>query len=157
MAYAAYDLVVYNSSATPKRRSFAEDFSAGVMEFSLPSFEVKELPANDWKDVEGEEVYVPEKLLLGAGDLEVKLCYRGERGTFWSHKTLVLHYLLQGGKIAVQLPYAQVGYTDAYFKGISEIDVYSDDSVGDVVTYKLKFRVCSQVESEDLATNTNTN
>ena len=54
---AKYDLLVVNTSG--ERKSLVDDFSSGVIEATMPTWKTKELPSNEWKDTEGEDVYVP--------------------------------------------------------------------------------------------------
>ena len=55
--------------------------------------EIKDLPANDWKDESGEEEYLPAVLPTKAYDMTVKLGYKGPRGTGREHLTAFFDYL----------------------------------------------------------------
>lgn len=136
---AKYDLLVVNTSG--ERKSLVEDFSSGVIEATMPTWKTKELPSNEWKDTEGEDVYVPKDgLHFGGADFEVKMCYKGEEGT-WSDKEIELVSLLKGSFLGVYCSYANEGWGACYLQEISDVDVYSDENVGDVVEYKLKFHI----------------
>lgn len=134
-----YDLLVVNSTGV--RKSFVDDFSSGVIESTMPTWSTKDLPSNDWKDVEGEDVYIPPKgLYFGGSDFEVKMCYKGEEGT-WSDKEIEITDFLKSSFLGVYNSYASEGWGACYLKEISDVDVYSDKSVGDVVEFKLKFHI----------------
>lgn len=136
---AKYDLLVVNPSGL--RKSFVDDFSSGTTEVSMPSWETKELPSNEWKDVEGEDIYIPKNgLYLGGADFEVKMCYKGDAGS-WSNKEIEIVTFLKGSFLGVYCAYASEGWGACYFKEISDIDIFSNESIGDVVEYKLKFHL----------------
>lgn len=134
-----YDLLVVNTLG--ERKSLVYDFYSGVTEANMPSWNTKELPSNEWKDIEGEDVYVPlNGLHFGGADFEVKLCYRGEVGS-WSDKEIELLNFLKGSFLGVYCAYTSEGWGACYLKEISDIDVFSDKNIGDVVEYKLKFHI----------------
>lgn len=136
---AKYDLLVVNTSG--ERKSLVDNFSSGVIEATMPTWKTKELPSNEWKDTEGEDIYVPKDgLHFGGADFEVKMCYKGEEGT-WSDKEIELVNFLKGGFLGVYCAYANEGWGACYLQEISDVDVYSDENVGDVVEYKLKFHI----------------
>lgn len=136
---AKYDLLVVNTKKI--RKSLANNFSSGVLGVTMPSWETKELPKNEWKDTEGEDVYIPpDGLHFGGADFEVKLCYKGTEGS-WTHTEIVMLNYLRSSFLAVYCSYAEEGWGACYFTGISDIDIFSDPVAGDIVEYTLKFHL----------------
>lgn len=139
MSYAKYDLILFDKDA--KEYSLVDDFSSGVTELNMPSWETKELASNDWKDYDGDDVFIPEDgLRLQGGDLDVSLCYDGVYGS-WGETQFRLVAMLRKGMMGMLLPYSSEKWNTVYFKGLTDIDVYSDPSIGDIVEYKLKLRI----------------
>lgn len=134
-----YDLVVFPK--TGERINFVIDFKSGVTEINMPSWETKELASNDWKDYDGDDVFIPEDgLKMQGSDLEVSLCYDGVYES-WGEMQFKIVNTLKQGVIGLAIPYSSEIFNCVYFKGMTDIDVFSDPSIGDVVEYKLKFRI----------------
>lgn len=141
MSYAKYDLIIFTKDG--QRHSLVDDFNSGVTELNMPSWETKELASNDWKDYDGDDVFIPEDgLRLQGGDLEVSLCYDGIYGS-WGETQFGLIQMLTMGVMGVLIPYSSEKWNMVYLKGLTDIDVFSDPSMGDVVEYKLKFRIAN--------------
>lgn len=139
MGYAKYDLIIFTKDG--ERHSLVDEFKSGVTEINMPSWETKELASNDWKGYDGDDVFIPENgLRLQGADLEVSLCFDGVYGE-WGETQFALVKMLRMGIMGVVIPYSSEHWNSAYFKGLTDIDVFSDPSMGDVVEYKLKFRI----------------
>lgn len=139
MSYAKYDLIIFTKDG--KRHSLVDEFKSGVTEFNMPSWETKELASNDWKDYDGDDVFIPEDgLRLQGADLEVSLCFDGVYGE-WGETMFALVKMLRKGIMGVVIPYSSERWNSVYFKGLTDVDVFSAPSMGDVVEYKLKFRI----------------
>lgn len=139
MSYAKYDLIIFTKDG--KKHSLVDEFKSGVTEFNMPSWETKELASNDWKDYDGDDVFIPEDgLRLQGADLEVSLCFDGIYNE-WGETQFNLITLLTEGVMGVVIPYSSEKWNMVYFKGMTDVDVFSDPSIGDVVEYKLKLRI----------------
>lgn len=122
--------------------SFMADFGSGVMEYGHPEYEIKEPYKNDWPEENGEDVYVPASgFKLQGADLTVALCYVGRVGTWSSMYKKIVYTLRTFGLFNVYNPYNEDTYYGCHFSSLTDIDAYSDENAGDIVTYKVKFRI----------------
>lgn len=138
MAKEGYDLLLTSGEVT---KSMVDDFGSGVVEYKRPEFQSKKVATNDWVMEDGEEIFFPEGgLKSSAGDLEVSLCYAGKHKSWPGVRGKLLDFL-KGAVFTVEDAYNDRTYEGCYFSGLSNEDVFSDESAGDVVTYDLKFRV----------------
>lgn len=138
MANEGYDMLLTSVNET---RSMVRNFGSGVVEYKRPEFQSKKVATNDWVMEDGEEIFFPEGgLKSGAGDLEVSLCYAGTYKSWPGVRTEILKFL-RSSVFEVKDEYNGTTYEGCYFNGLSNEDVFSDESAGDVVTYDLKFRV----------------
>ena len=139
MAKEGYDLVLTPEGLAPI--SMVDRFGSGVVEYKRPEYQSKKVATNDWVMEDGEEIYIPEEgLKKGAGDLQVSLCYAGAYKS-WPGVREQLMNLLFRSVFTIEDAYNGTTYEGCYFSGMSNEDVFSDESAGDVVTYDLKFRV----------------
>lgn len=143
------DLIVFTKDGTEK--SFMNDFGSGITEYTHPTFEVKELPSNDWKDEDGEDIYVPPNgLNFNSSDLEFKMCYSGEYETFGSVLDSIIE-CLKSGFLAVKFHYTCEKWYACLLKSIGDFDVYSNKSVGDVVEYKITFKIVNHTKGNEFS------
>ena len=106
--------------------------------------EQKELPANDWDDENGEEVFFPTNPKYKAYDLKITFLCLAEEGTandkikrFWD--------FLQFAPLEIYDTYTQIGRRQIYYKSFSPISFYRRDGNNDIVEFSLLFRVCDPI------------
>ena len=137
------DTLIFQKAGDSATKDLYSDF--GIKTTSVPLFvpmETKELPSRDWADEDGEDVYFPETAKLKAYDTEVSVVYHGSQGTFQAKQESLFNYFRTGGtEINIFSPYSQTGCKGAYFQGFADINLESDSNLGDVATFKLKFRI----------------
>lgn len=139
MSSEGYDLILTDGSG--REVSVVTSYGSGVVEYKRPEFQSKRLATNDWVMEDGEEVFFPSMgVKMGAGDLEVSLCYAGVWNSWPSVRDRLVSWL-RSAMFTVKDAYNGTVYEGCYFSGLSNEDVFSDESAGDVVTYDLKFRV----------------
>ena len=135
--------LVFQKEGDSATKDLYADFS--VKTTSVPMFvplETKEFPSRDWADEDGEDVYFPETAKLKAYDTEVSVVYHGSQGTFQAKQEALFNYFRTGGtELNIFSPYSQTGCKGAYFQGFADINLESDSNLGDVATFKLKFRI----------------
>lgn len=138
MAKEGYDLLL---TAGGKTVSMVDSYGSGVVEYKRPEFQSKKVATNDWVMEDGEEIFFPSGgLKTSAGDLEVSMCYAGAYKSWPGVKDKLVPFL-RSAVFTVEDAYNGTSYEGCYFSGLSNEDVFSDESAGDVVTYSLKFRV----------------
>lgn len=150
MAYKnEYELKVKDKDGNIKL--FEDDFSCGVTDFKMPSFETKDLDTNDFKDVDGDDTYYPEEgMVYKGGDFEVSLCYKGKQGS-WLDIFFEIATFLKNAPLTINLPYAKDNsWNRCHLKSISDIDVFSMPVIGDVVEFKLTLHVDSLLNNGEL-------
>ena len=129
----------------------------------------KDLAKRDWHDEHGEDVYIPDTLMLEAYDAEFELAYKGQE-TAGNPFNLDLAFTkidafkkwLTGisnskSTLSIYSPYAAMGRRDCYLLEISDEaphvqtkyergNLYHEN----VVTFKVKFRVTDPITNVTL-------
>lgn len=107
--------------------------------------EAKELSSRSWKDEDGEDEYVPSELKLDSYDLKVDFAYKGNINTANAQIREFLDYLTgrggTGAELRVYDTYTRIGRKNVRFKSVDEDVFVRSESEGDVVTFKVTFRV----------------
>ena len=150
MAYKnEYELKVKDKNGNIK--SFEDDFSCGVTDFKIPSFETKDLDTNDFKDVDGDDTFYPEDgMVYKGGDFEVDLCYKGAESS-WLDTFVEIATFLKSAPLTINLPYTKdKSWNRCHLKTISDVDIFTNPTIGDVVEFKLTFRVDSVLNNGKL-------
>ena len=133
----------------------------------------KELAKNNWYDEQGEDAYIPSKLMFDAYDVEFELAYKGEEiatnpfdlDLAFTQIKAFKKWLSgnntsagSGAELKIYSPYSTIGRQGCYLLEISDEDpcvltrqnssnVYHEN----VVTFKVKFRVTDPVTDIVLA------
>ena len=111
----------------------------------MPYGENKDLPTRDWADQDGEDTFFPEEIKLKAYDIEVEFAYKGAIGTANSKIESFLDYLTGKGDTGTNLKvydtYTKIGRQGVYYKSIDQDLFVRKSDEGDVVTFKITFRV----------------
>lgn len=77
-----YSILMQKTTENAPVKDSLAHFGIVCTEFPFkPGGETKDLPKRDWPDEDGEDTYIPDKLLLKAYDLEAEMCYKGDLGT----------------------------------------------------------------------------
>lgn len=135
-----YDLLV-TKIATGIQKSMVDDYGSGVVSYDYPSTSVKDPTKTEWQEHDGEDVYIPEDgLKIEGADLTVKLCYTGAWKSWPSAMEGMLKFML-GGMVSLHDCYTDTDWSKCYFKSLEDIDIFSNESCGDVVQYSIKFRL----------------
>lgn len=108
--------------------------------------EVKEPESNDWSDEDGDDEYLPEDgLKMKAFDIEVKLGYKGTKGTANDKLQNLLEYLTgrdgSGALMKMYSTYTKIGYNEVRFKSLSDDAELVRDDGGDILVIKMTFKV----------------
>lgn len=130
-------------------------------------WKTKDLPKRDWKDENGEDVYIPAKIPVEAYDAEFEMAYKGQE---LSSNPFNLHLALaqidafkkwltgndteegSGAMLSIYSPYSTIGRQKCYLLEIGSEEphvqvkqegnnLYNEN----VVTFKVKFRVTDPV------------
>ena len=114
-----------------------------------PSGEAKELSKRDWSDENGEDTYFPSELKIKAYDLDVEFAYKGNVNTANTQIKNFLDYLTGvsdiGTSLSVYDTYTNIGRKGIYFKSINPDLFVRKTDEGDVVTFKITFRVTDPI------------
>lgn len=143
-----YSLLMQKSKSGSEVKDLLKDF--GMVCTDVPFImcpNIKDLPYNDWSDMHGEDVYIPEVLMIESYDWEIGICYKGARETAKSSIMKLLHYLIgldgSGAEMKIYNPYVGIG-RKVHFKGGSNY-IISRSAGGDIAEFKIKFRVTDPI------------
>ena len=127
-----YSILMQKTTENAPVKDSLAHFGIVCTEFPFkPGGETKDLPKRDWPDEDGEDTYIPDKLLLKAYDLEAEMCYKGDLGTAYDKIMAFQNYLTgENGDGATLKIYNS-------HTGIGREGLYLDE----VLTFPVKFRV----------------
>lgn len=123
-----------------------EEWGIVCKEFPFMLFgDTKEVASKDFHDKDGEEVFIPDELKMKAYDLDVEFAYKGDVNTANVKIKGFLDYLTgrggTGANLKVYDTYTKIGRQGVYLKTVTKDLFVRKNSDGDVVTFKVKFRV----------------
>lgn len=96
-----YSILMQKTTENAPVKDGLAHFGIVCTEFPFkPGGETKDLPKRDWPDEDGEDTYIPDKLLLKAYDLEAEMCYKGDLGTAYD-KIMAFQNYLTGEMVTV--------------------------------------------------------
>lgn len=151
----AYHKLYIQKAGTSQAYDTLETFDVWAMEVPFQTVgDVKDLPANDWKDESGEEEYMPAVLPMKAYDMAVKFGYKGKCGTGREHLTAFFNYLRgkawtlngithdgDGAELMMYYELTGTGRRGIRLKGIKdEIEYIVDDTMEAIIT-EVTFKV----------------
>lgn len=117
--------------------------------------EAKELPSYDWKDMDGEDEYIPDTLPIAAYELEVEFVYKGEMNTANTNIKGFLDYLTgrdgTGAELMVYDTYTRIGRQGVRFVSVEDDITWRQEEGGDVVVFVVTFKVNDPVTDITLA------
>ena len=91
-----------------------------------PVWETKDLPKRDWPDEDGEDTYIPDKLLLKAYDLEAEMCYKGDLGTAYDKIMAFQNYLTgengDGATLKIYNSHTGIGRQGLYLLEVGDFE-----------------------------------
>ena len=102
------------------------------------------LPKRDWPDEDGEDTYIPDKLLLKAYDLEAEMCYKGDLGTAYDKIMAFQNYLTgengDGATLKIYNSHTGIGRQGLYLLEVGDFE-FNKSNMDEVLTFPVKFRV----------------
>lgn len=115
-------------------------------EFPFVLFDgIKSLSSRSWPDENGEDVYFPDKMLIDAYDIDVSFAYKGDMGTANTKIMDFLKYLTgisdSGTSLKVYDTFTKIGRKGLYVKSVKNDMFVRKQDEGDVLVFKVKFRV----------------
>lgn len=140
-----YSIFFQKAISGAKVKDLVAEWSMVCADFPFELYpETKDLPKRDWADQDGEDTFIPDVLPLKAYDIEAELCYTGKMDTAYTKINSFLNYLIgedgNGVDLKIYNPHTKIGRKNLYFSGTSDYEYHSDGN-GDVVLFKVKFRV----------------
>lgn len=139
-------------------KSTQRDFGFAVVSTTWANETVKEMVSREWAGEHGEDTYIPPKgLRIQAYDVDVELCYKGDKGTSNAKYRELRSYLLgldgDGADFIIYDPYLKKGRQKVYVKSISDITAYGTN-LDEVLKIKITFRVTDPITEVIAVTNT---
>lgn len=134
-------------SAEAEVKELGADFGFYGMEIPFTvAADAKEPSRNDWKDEDGDEEYLPEDgLRLQAFETELKLGYKGAKGSANAKIEALLEYLTgrdgTGARFKLYSTYTKKGYSDVRFAGLSDDAELVRDEDGDILVVTVTLKV----------------
>ena len=128
-----YSILMQKTTENAPVKDSLAHFGIVCTEFPFkPGGETKDLPKRDWPDEDGEDTYIPDKLLLKAYDLEAEMCYKGDLGTAYDKIMAFQNYLTgengDGATLKIYNSHTGIGRQGLYLLEV-------------VLTFPVKFRV----------------
>lgn len=142
-----YDKVyIQKQSKNAPVKELAEEFGIYAKDIPFVIYSApKELPKNDWKDEDGEEVYVPDgRLPMSAYDMKVEFAYKGAVGTAGEVLAKFFDWLLDGS-FKMYNTHTSIGRQNITVKDIDDDAKFYKDASGETVLFKVTFRVSDPV------------
>lgn len=120
----------------------------GVMVKSIPfnlAPEIKPYASTDWPDEDGDDEYIPSTPRFKAYEMEISFVYVGEYNTannkireFWNY--------VKSGELQIYDTYTGIGRKGIRYVGYSSTAFHRRNLSGDVVEFKIKFKVNNPVD-----------
>lgn len=104
-------------------KDLQDDFKFVCTSIDDGSLEAKELEKNNWKEEDGEDVYIPEDILLMGMDITIGMIYVGQPSSYRERLDYLIEYLTTDlGETGLMLfsRFHNRGYRYCVFKSISE-------------------------------------
>ena len=146
---------LHDTSSPTQAVDLVDQFGFVCTDISFPNVtETKDITTTDWKDQDGEDVYIPERHCVKAFDLEVKVACTCIVGKSTSMLETLQRWFCEGlpqsgDGLTLWLPLYVRGFKRCYFKGSSDVEyTFMDES--EVLECTLKFRVCDPVSTVQL-------
>lgn len=123
-----------------------KDFGIICKEFPFKLYgDTKELYTTSWNDEDGDDEFVPDILPIKSYDIQVEFGYKGKIDTANEKIKTFLDYLTgkdgSGAKMKVYDSYTRIGRQHVRVKSISDDIFVRNESEGDVVTFKVTFKI----------------
>lgn len=119
------------------------DFGMYCMEFPFKIFSgVKAPTSRSWYDEEGDDEYIPDDgLRMEAYEIAVKFGYKGESGSAPKAVRDFLTFLRTAGLMKMYCEYGDIGRRNVRLKTVSDDAELIHDASGDLVVFKVTFKV----------------
>ena len=124
-----------------------DTFNFVCSEIDFPNAtETKDVTTTDFKDEDGEDVYIPQRMRVKAFDLDVKVACVGNIGQTEGMLRSLSKWLCEGlprngDGLTIWSALYNRGYRRCYFKGASDLE-YSYMNESEILECTLKFRIC---------------
>lgn len=113
--------------------------------------EVKEPAKRDWKDQNGDDEFIPDKLVFKAYTMEVDFLFIGNSGAGNKNMGDFIDYLTAGGEFSVYDTYTKIGRTHVRYISMKEEAFKRRDQGRDFVSFSVSFKVNDPVTQITLA------
>lgn len=121
-----------------------DDFGFAASEIPWPEEEFKDVAVRDWPGEDGEDAYIPPKLMIKPYDLKVKFVYKGARGSAYADYVRFRNFLSgrdgAGATLRIYDARTGIGRRNVYCKSIPTPD-FKRDNLNDYASMEVKFRV----------------
>lgn len=124
-------------------KDLVEDFGMVVTEITPDGASAKDVESNDWKDEDGEDVYIPQRICLKKSSVSIKMALSGEHGSFYKKITPFLDYLTSNTSnsengLMLHSSYIGKGFANCYFNEMSTQDFYKSGNE-EICEFTIKF------------------
>lgn len=108
--------------------------------------EAKELVSTDWKDEDGDDEFIPEKIKMKGYEVEAEFAYKGGEGSANDKIKTFLNYLTgrdgSGATMKVYDAYTKIGRQHVRFARVGDdADMVRDETSGDIILFTVVFKV----------------
>lgn len=103
--------------------------------------EVKEPSKRDWKDQNGDDEFIPDKLVFKAYTMDVDFLFIGDFGAGNKKIGSFVDYLITGGEFSIYDTYTNVGRTHARYVSMKEEAFKRREHGRDFISFSVLFKV----------------
>lgn len=107
--------------------------------------EAKELTVQDWKDMDGDDEYIPSVLPIAAYEVDVEFVYKGDVNTANVKIRAFLDYLTgrdgTGAEFMVYDTYTRIGRQRMRYMSVEDDVFFRQTDGGDIVVFSVTFKV----------------
>lgn len=154
-----YKIYIQSEADGAAMKETIADYGMYCMEFPFKvSGDIKSPAKRSWYDEDGDDEYVPDgSLKVEAYETTVKFGYKGARNSAPSAVRAFLSYLRSAGLMKIYCEYGSIGRRGVRLSKVADDAELIQDASGDLVVFKVTFKVNDPVTEVELKTGSDGN
>lgn len=103
--------------------------------------DMKDVPANDWYDQNGDDEYIPSPPYYKAYEIDCEFVFVGENGTANAQIKSLLKYLSESVMFKFYDTHSKIGRTNVRYVSTDDDVLYRKDGRNDIVVFSVTLKV----------------